>query len=50
VTVEVLDERAAGEDVDRLQAAADPENGDPSRLGLRPRPRLELVAVRLDPA
>ena len=47
VTVDVLEERAAREGVDRLEAAAHAEDGDAARLGRRPRLVLERVPVRL---
>src|SRR5258707_14789678 len=48
VTCEVLEERSAGEDVDRLEAAADPEDGQASRVGGSPGGGLQLVPLRLD--
>ena len=48
VALDVLEQRSAGEDVDRLEAAADPEDRDAAVAGRRPGRRLELVAVPVD--
>src|SRR3954470_5938272 len=48
VPLYVLKQRAAREDVDRLETTAQTENRDPSSLRDGPRHRLELIAVVLD--
>ncbi len=48
VPVDVLDQRAAGEHIHRLQPAADAEHGQMACLGRGPRLGLELVAIPVD--
>ena len=48
VTGDVLEERPTGKHVDRLEASADAEDGQPPRFGGGPRRGLELIALRLD--
>ena len=48
VAGDVLEERPPGEDVDRLEPAADAEDRHPALAGDGPGPRLELVAIRFD--
>jgi hypothetical protein len=48
VALDVLEQRPAGEDVDRLEAATDPEDRHAAGGGRRPRRSLELVPCVVD--